>query len=295
MRSNPGAGAWILNQVSSAHEWPNSSENEFLEGSNAGQRILLAARTWINATAPLASLLFPVNDANQRISLRVAVSGGVVSTVWDREVPPSDVVSQLSSDFRGQEDGSWLEFSSGVALAGFDWPWAKHQDRISKRMAKMLEGAYRLGPVDGVWHNESRYRLARELANTRSPMFAPLDRHQVASVVHDFLSQWDEPLNVRWSRNGSWIHGTNLVDLAAWLDSLDGDLIHRPLPAPDQDPPGGWVWSLYSDERLQEFTAEAYGQACVAYDEARATTFSAFSWSMGMGTPGEFGDRKSVV
>lgn len=289
LTSNPGAGAWVLDQVSSAREWPTRNENDFVDAGTAGKRILLATRTWIHATGFLAPGLFPIGDPGQPISLRVAVKGGTVSTVWDREIPPTDVVTDLGSNFRANNDHSWLEFSSGGAISGFEWPWSRQQDRIAKRMSKVLEGTYRLGPVDGVWHNESRYRLARVIANSKSIMFAPLNRQDVASSVHDLLAQVDDPLNVRWILDGEQIDGELMVDLASWLDGHEGDEIHRPLPAPDQDPRGGWVWNVYSDSRLQEFVAESYGQACVAYDEARATVLSGFTWSMGTAIPGEFG------
>lgn len=49
------------------------------------------------------------------------------------------------------------------------------------------------------------------------------------------------------------------------------------------------VWDLYSPEALMRFTAEAYGSACIAYDEALQTVFSNFAWSFGAGAAGPFG------
>jgi len=49
------------------------------------------------------------------------------------------------------------------------------------------------------------------------------------------------------------------------------------------------VWDLYSPEALMRFIAEAYGSACIAYDEALQTVFSNFAWSFGAGAAGPFG------
>lgn len=83
LQVNPGAAAWVLEQVSAARGWPNRHANQFVDPSTAGARLLLATRMWINATGVLAPKLFPVRDADQPISLRVLVRGGVIGTVWD--------------------------------------------------------------------------------------------------------------------------------------------------------------------------------------------------------------------
>ncbi|MFJ4998947.1 hypothetical protein ACIP5T_12395 [Microbacterium sp. NPDC088619] len=50
LQANPGAAAWVLEQVSSARGWPNRKANQFVDPSTAGARILHATRMWINAT-----------------------------------------------------------------------------------------------------------------------------------------------------------------------------------------------------------------------------------------------------
>lgn len=291
LNANTGAGSWVLDQVASARDWPKRGENDFVDPATAGQRILRATRSWIDAIGPLASAVFPVADDRQPISLRVAVGSGTVSTVWDRATPVEDVVSGLDPQFSAMDDGdhTWREISSGGAIAGFEWPWVRVHERIAKATLKVLEQHPRLGPVDGVWHNESRYRLARTILNSRSFMFPALDRQQLNSAVQDFLSRWDDPLNVRWIINGEQILGGEVIDLATWIEGLEGDFIDRPLPAPDEELRGSFVWDVYSPSRLREFVAEAYGQACDAYDQACGSVFSNFAWSLGTGAPNGFG------
>ncbi|MEW1962749.1 hypothetical protein AB0269_09840 [Microbacterium sp. NPDC077644] len=289
LQANPGGAAWVLDQISSARGWPSRDANEFVDRTTAGARILLATRTWINATGVLAPALFPIKSTDQPISLRVSVRGGVVGTAWDRVVPRSDTVVDLGPGFDVHSDDSWLVYTEGGAIQGYEWPWARQQDRVAKGMSKALENAYRLGPIGGVWHVESRYRLARIVANDRTMFFKPLDRLSIAKRVGELLGIVEDPEHTRFVLDGGEVEGRDLIDLAEWIESIEDAAIQRPLPAPDQDLQTGWVWSAYSDEGLLKFVAEAYGQACLAYDEARSAAFSDFAWSMGTARPAEFG------
>ncbi|MFJ4998946.1 hypothetical protein ACIP5T_12390 [Microbacterium sp. NPDC088619] len=198
-------------------------------------------------------------------------------------------MTYLDGNLKVPHDGTWTVYEEGGAIQGHEWPWARQQDRVAKGMAKALESTYRLGPVGGIWHNESRYRLARVIANDQSFMFKPLDRLTIATAVDALLAGVDDPRDTQFSLNRELLDGADLVDLASWLRSLPDPFLFRSVPAPDQDPQTGWVWSVYSDAQLLRFVAEAYGQACTAYDEARSAAFLDFDWSMGTATPGQFG------
>jgi len=289
MQVNPGAAAWVLDQIASARGWPSRNSNEFVDPITAGDRVLLATRTWINALGVLAPHLFPVAHEKQPISLRIVVKGGVVGTIWDRHVPVRDRVTTLEEGLDFQKSDTWLFYSSAGAVNGFEWPWARLQEDIAQGMSKALSSMYCLGPAGGIWHHESRYRLARAISNERAAYFQPLNRSSVASRILEVLNSVPNPEQTTFKFNDVEASYDDLTDLSKWTDSLSGTMIRRPLPTPDQEFQTGWVWSAYSDDGLIEFVAEAYGQACGAYDEARNTSFADFSWSMGTGLPGEFG------
>ena len=59
-------------------------------------------------------------------------------------------------------------------------------------------------------------------------------------------------------------------------------------------PAGGWVWDLYSPQRLMEFEVEVYGRACGAYDEALAHSFGRLGWSMPSSALAPFGVRMEL-
>src|SRR5262249_30616207 len=67
----------------------------------------------------------------------------------------------------------------------------------------------------------------------------------------------------------SYIDATAPVHVVSHLP--EGDVLH---------PAGGWVWDLYSPQRLMEFEAEVYGRACQGYDEGLAHSFARLGWSM---------------
>ena len=74
---------------------------------------------------------------------------------------------------------------------------------------------------------------------------------------------------------------------AKWLRRYLGEKpegqLRRPLPTPDLPAPGsGWVWSVYSQERLLEYAAELYSKACLAYEELATQTFQRFSWTLSL-------------
>ncbi|MGP5697979.1 hypothetical protein ACTXPA_03305 [Glutamicibacter arilaitensis] len=291
MQTNPGAAAWVLDQIASARDWPSREANDFVEANNAGARVLLATRTWIDAMGVLAPNFYPLEKSDQPIALRVGARDGAISVVWDRTIPETDTVEILNEDFSVDDDySSWRRFSSGGTIRGYEWPWAMQQENISKGMAKALETAYCLGPVGGVLHNESCYGLARVLAGDQSIFFKPLNRLSISKRIGQILGSVKEPEKSRFEfAKGTKVEGGELIDFAEWVESVEEPTICRPLPMPDQGLQEGWVWDVYSDERLLNFVAEAYGQACVAYDEARNSVFADFDWSMGTGVPGGFG------
>lgn len=289
MDANPGAAAWVLDQIASARGWPSRGENTFVDPSTAGKRFMLATRSWINVTSNLSPELFPIERADDPIALRVAVQDGTVTTVWNRSAPEHDSVTALEKTFNVNKDRDWRFVTSQGAVAGHEWPWVIQQKRGAEGMSKALVNMYRIGPSGGVWHTESRYALARLVANERSPLFTPIDRQLLIERITDLLKRAETPRETLYQFRGHRVSGTDLLDLFQWITSTNLTSIRRPLPAPDQDFQTGWVWSCYTDERLLSFIAEAYGLACVAYDEARETTFAGFDWAMGTASPHDFG------
>ncbi|QRY42313.1 hypothetical protein JVX92_15130 (plasmid) [Microbacterium hominis] len=290
LRGNPGAGAWVVDQVSAGHGYDLDS-SEPLDASTAGSRLLRATRAMVTAMGAMASSLFPVESADQPIVLGVRVDGPRLTNAWSLQRSTSDVVLELPDEvhpFNSRADG-WVASRSGLVPEGVEWPWRLVQDHISGGFDRVLASDPQMGPRFGVWHVESMYRAARILLNQSDPWFRPMPVSAIVAAAEQLLRQVPNASDARFNLNTRLVHGRVLVDLVDWLSEADGDELRRPLPTPDLDPQSRWIWSVYSDKQLQKFHAEAFGLACEAYDEAVQTCFSSFGWTMSTGADGDFG------
>lgn len=291
-RGNTGAAGWVLQQVSEGHHWVSESG---VDRGSVGTRLLTATRSTIDALGVLAPLYFPVRSATESFTLGVRVDGSSVTLGWRTWSESSDQVLELPADvhplnFKAERQ-DWVPDRSGPVPEGLEWTWRLVQERIAGRTLDILNGHPQVGPRFGVWHAESMYDAARQLMRMSSVRFEPMSAVEVRARAQEVLDLLGDPETgvLRLGRRD--ISGTVIRDLADWLDSNSGAQLKRALPAPDVDPAlsGGWVWGLYSDVQLQSFYAEAYEHSCVAYDEAVASLFSRFAWSMGTGAGGDFG------
>jgi hypothetical protein len=121
--------------------------------------------------------------------------------------------------------------------------------------------------------------------------FEPMASDSFLPSVKAILARTADPLRTQFQFGHRSLSGVELLDLVTWIEADGVANIRRPVPVPDfpeDRARSGWIWDLYSHERITEFYAEVYGNACVAYDEARATVFSSFAWSMGRAAHGQF-------
>lgn len=282
----------MLQQVSEGHH--RISESRIDRGS-AGPRLLTATRSTIDGLGTVAPLYFPVRSATEPFTLGVSVNGSSVTLGWRTWSGSSDQVLELPADVHPlnfeAERHDWVADRSGPVPEGVEWSWRLVQERIRDRTLYILNGHPQMGPRFGVWHAESLYDAARRLLRMSSVLFEPMSAAEVRARAQEVLDLLGDPKTGVLRLDGRDIPGTVIRDLAARLDSTGVAHLERALPAPDVDPAlsGGWVWGLYSDVGLQSFYAEAYDNGCVAYEEAVASLFSRFAWSMGTGADGAFG------
>ena len=293
LRGNPGAGSWILAQISSGHSWFREV-SDVIDEATAAPRLLRATRVWIDSIGPLAPSIFPVVSEDQPVTLGVRVSGNRVSTGWSRIESASDRIVELPEHVHpfAPSDGKWIPDRSGSVAEGDEWPWTLVGKRIAGTMLNLLDTHRLLGPSGGIWQLESRYRVARILTGTVSVLFPPIDREVVIATGNRLLASESDASRLEFQGRGGRISGAEVLDLVGWLEEADFDQLRRPVPVPDIHRPAGGsglIWDFYSDARTQEFCAEVWGLACVAYDEALDTVFSRFGWSMGTRAGGEFG------
>lgn len=293
-RWNPGAGSWLLSQISEGHHWFRSTTSDSLDQPVAQARVLRATESVISALGDLAPLVFPVTRSDEPFTLGVSTRDQQLSLGWLLEPTDRTRVIELPATVGpfNQDLGHWRWERTGSVSEGVEWPWILPVDRVASATLALLNKSLRLGPSSGVWRREGSYRAARRLVGDRSVLHPPMVTLDVLTQARELLARADDPAMTMFIVHNREVHGQDLLNLVSVLSAHDGATFGRLVPGPDVPPEkvaSGWIWDRYSDQQLQRFYAEAYGLACDAYDEIVATDFSTFDWAMGTGAEGAVG------
>jgi len=282
---NPGAAAWIINEAFSGHREWRTEDDEDLDATTSGARLLLALRTWTEALGPLADGVLPYPVVRGPIALGVTVSGHRIDAAISTSRPTADYLTEVPPGVHPFFPGSvpdWLPWISGGAPEGDAWPWTMVRNRIANATLEKLSNDPYLGAPDGIWVQERRFDLARCLHDLGSLFHSALPAGEVRKRAAEAFDALGRDRNARISFNNSASYsGAELEDLVSWVDSTAPVYVVSHLPEKDvSHPTGGWVWDVYSPNGLMEFEVEVYGRACEAYDEALAHSFAKLGWSM---------------
>lgn len=261
------------------------SDDRSLDQVTSSRRLLEAARQWIDAIGPLAAHCLPIEGAGRPIGIGVRTNGGRLVRAWRLRAGDVDEVEVLPDDAHpfAYIDG-WAGMWMGSPPAGPNWPWILLRDDIAAQSIAVLESELPLGGDSGVWHDELRYRQCRILAQEATIFHRPLGVHDLLARAEEALAAARPAVRTLFRFGRFDLADVQLQELAEWLRGLPQDCVERPVPAPDLDgrSGSGWVWDVYSDQRLLEYAAEVYGNACQAYDELARHTFGKFAWSLGL-------------
>lgn len=287
---NPGAGAWLVEQVAPRQRLWGDGNGPALDPAESRARLRAATRSWLNALGDLAPKVLPVHSHADPFRLGLNVDGRRLSISWTVPGTEDEVVALPDGmhPFLMPPPG-WNGFSGSNAGDGNLWPWVLLRDWTARRTLDALDQLDEVGPEDGVWRQEFRYMVARNLTSTGSIRNPPISR---AAVLAEVEAKLDSAQGDRRSRFGvgRMTHTYDqLVQYQAWLRSGTGDL-KCPLPVPDVDPPDARdITDMYSHNRMSEFCAEMLGQGLQAYDELADSLFGTFGWSLGMKAGGPLG------
>jgi hypothetical protein len=282
---NPGAAAWIMNEAFSGQRDWRTEEDGDLDAKTSGPRLLRALRTWTDSLGPFADGVLPFLLVQGPVGLGVTASGHRLNVALSTSSPAADYVTEVPSGVHPlvptQTEG-WLAWISGAAPQGDGWPWEMVRQTIAKATLKKLSRDPFLGASDGIWVHERRFDLARRLAGRGSLFHGDLSASDVRAFAEKSFDAMGKDRNSQVSFGGSAPYsGAEIADLIAWIDGSGSEWVPSPLPERDVlNPTGGFIWDQYSPERLMQFEAEVYGQACEAYDEAIAHSFARLGWAM---------------
>lgn len=282
---NPGAAAWIMNEAFTGHRDWRTGDGGDLDTRTSGARLLRALRTWTDSLGPFAKGVLPFPLVQGPVGLGVTVSGHRLDVALSTSRAAADYVTEIPPGVHplaAPPTPGWLAWSSGAAPQGDGWPWEMVRKTIAKATAKKLSRDPFLGAPDGIWARERRFDLARHLLNRGSLFHGDLPAADVRTLAKETVEAMGQDRNVRISFGGRTAYpGAEFADLIAWIDASGSAQVLSSLPERDVlNSPGGFIWDQYSPQRLMEFEAEVYGQACEAYDEAMAHSFARLGWSM---------------
>lgn len=288
-KMNPGAGAWLIEQVS--YQTRNTTSDQ-LE-PDLPKRLLQATRTWIDAVGPLAPFTFPVANSHDKIRLGIRVQDRTMVIGWSSEHHDADQIVPLPDEVNifSRGNSMWRTLWSSSVPAGNLWPWTHLRDTIARETLDLLESKINIGPSGGLWHQEMRYRVARIITETTTVRHTPMNRIAIIEAGQRMLAQL--PSDVRmahFSLGSKTVNSNEIQELISWLQGESFDDLKRLVPVPDVEfPTGGWVWDFYSPEQITRFCAETLELACIAYEELADTVFANFDWALGCNISRPFG------
>ncbi len=282
---NPGAAAWIIDAAFGGRRDWRTADDEDLEATTSGIRLLQALRTWTDALGALADGVLPFAVLGGPIGLGVTVSGHRIDVALSTSRPAADYVTEVPPGVHPLLPVSvpnWLPWISGGAPEGDAWPWMMVQKMIAKATLKKLSNDPFLGASDGIWVQERRFDLVRRFLGHGSLFHGDLPADKVRTQAAEKFDAVGRDRYARISMSGSTTYsGGELEDLVSWIDATAPVQVVSYLPERDvPHPSGGWVWDSYSPQRLMEFEVEVYSRACEAYDEALSHSFAKLAWSM---------------
>lgn len=293
---HPGLTAWLVtNAVPGSSTETSGSLPSHIE---CARRLHHALAAWIDALEPTGRLLGLkdgqgqlrtvgtfVDGARITAALRLGDSGGVNAMQLPLGLHP----------FTGQApDGSqWTPLRLGNVPAEFAaWPWQWALTWVTGGLEQVLKAKVLLLPDSKPFQDERRWHLARCLVGkSRNLLHGPIDGADLQRIADEVLAQMNERgLSVyRTARLGHQPAAFSRDEIATLVDGLDGGeilaedgLLHRPYPAPDRPPVGGWVSHLYSEETLCTLIEQVHHNALMIYHDLVASWFPGLAPTLGL-------------
>ncbi|PZT89915.1 MAG: hypothetical protein DI630_31840 [Gordonia sp. (in: high G+C Gram-positive bacteria)] len=294
VKGNAGAAAWIINEAFGSAR-TRQNESAYIDNvEELGVRILSALREWEGSLGPLADGLLPEPLLAGPVDLGVIARDRRLGLGFSMDHPACDNVTPLpegSFHIPGTQNKGWAMWIFNVEPSGVAWPWIFSLGIVSKAMLRKLSIDPNLGSPGGIWSQESRYSLARDLTRRGNLDWSDIPIEEVKKSLVRFVEVDGDEMRVR--AVPSWLGDRavdRIADLFAWATENPHAEASSMLPEKDLSPTdGGWVWDQYSDRRLMEFEVEVFDRACEAYDEALAHSFSKLGWSMRSSALAPFG------
>ncbi len=229
-----------------------------------GEQIRAAMEAWVNAVGPLAGLIAPLRPDDRLRPFGLYVQGRRLTTSWHAGQADLPEVTDLSIHSEAFGDVRRFGYRSGTPARQPAWSWGWALDELVQRLSYVLQRR-QLPVEEGPLARESVWQTALTIVGrgTLSPRPIPLAKLESA------IAQLPD--------RGTLIRSGRRLDVPGWdvallineVERLKAEGAHEltdPWPTADRDlAGGGWIWDMYTPERMLERASAVYSGALEGY------------------------------
>jgi len=262
VESNPAFASRIVEE--GLANWGLSNDIIPPSALESGMRIRATMKSWVKGIGSLASLIAPVDQETEVLPIGVRISDSSVISSWYSGTECIPKINELTDDIHplitNTINYDWLNRRMARPGRQSAWAWRWSLDDLTSRLSKLLQNRglkVNSGPI----FIEEIWQMALKLTNRGSLFSGQISVEEI-----------NEILNVRFEGLHFVSIGNKKYNLKKIREYIDHKInqnikfIKDPWPGPDMDASsGGWVWDLYSDQRLLERTRVIYSKAIESY------------------------------
>ncbi|MFJ1796935.1 hypothetical protein [Kitasatospora griseola] len=253
---------------------------------------------WIEGFSDLAYEIMPFDGFGNLRPLGVYASGSPgTEIIWAprRDDLPdvfflADESLPSAREYRGifHAPPGWGPGGRRQEMATGDSIWRWSRDDIRGSLKSSFEGRRLKSRKGGAVYRERMWNLAHAvIGRSVGVLHKPLDPESVKDgLVHILRALEGMPQKPFVLIDRTYYRASDINDLHEICErlNLNGERLKRPAPAPDQEfgPGSGFVWEVYSPNRLLELVEFVWREALVAYGELVADNLPKFGRTMGI-------------
>jgi hypothetical protein len=299
--ANPLAGSWVLDELAAdshaqqeasaapltlelRHQITTSDPNSHLSPASLArlEQLRDAHRTWVSALGLLGHQLVraegaslpgwsaSLRDSWMLIGRRRATDGVDIHGTAMPANPFNDVRPHWLAEHN-------LVTISSVPTGRFGrWTWTRADLRkpLEARLRQFRLDSDPAGPLAA----ERTWWLAQLLFHGGlRGHHRPIALDPVVRKIDERLAQTADAVRATWTVSGGKEYTReDLVWLREWITTqlpADQTVLERPTPAPDREPGGAWVWSVYTAERMYALTTWVLENAANGYADLISRNF----------------------
>ena len=263
--NNPSVASVILDSAF-GHLWYGNAGSD-LPAETFGQHIRRAMEAFVEGLGPLSRLIAPVDEKGELKPLGVAkLNKGYYKTSWYEGSSNLPNVVELPTE-DGLPNRDWPRNFTRSRMDSPAWAWLDVKDRLKTPLDELLR-CYGIPIQNNAFLHESAWCLVSSVLGRHSLLESQFSTDEMKQVLR---SIWKCPTG----RLRQFSPSTLASALMFLQKQIDNEMpIRSPWPGPDKPPSdGGYVWDLYSAERLRRRIECVWEASLAMYHEIVSTWF----------------------